>query len=138
MSWTSQNAAAESRFLILTTNPWWDDPVTEWFPVLAKHVSLTTVQGYEWTSPLKFAERVNRYDTVRDCLKTIQVDCLARWSTDQQTGFEYIFVPKIAPARGQPELLTTPLVQALRLSPDYQLVSDQDGALIFKTNYGNE
>ena len=137
MSWASHNTATESRFLILTGNPWWDDPVTEWFPVLAERLSLTTVQGYEWTSPLMFAERVNRFDTVRGCLQTIQVDCLAKWSTDQQTTFDYLFVPKIPLVRGQSELLTTPLVQALRLSPDYQLVSDQDGALIFKTNHRN-
>jgi hypothetical protein len=137
MDWTTQNTAPQSRFLILTANPWWDDPVTEWFPALARRISLTTVQGYEWTSPLQFAERVDRYDAVRNCLQTIQVDCLAQWSADQQTTFDYIFVPKLPPARGQTAVESTPFVQALRVSPDYLLVSEQDGALIFKRNARN-
>jgi hypothetical protein len=137
MEWIAQNSAPQSRYLILTDNPWWDDPVTEWFPALAVRTSLTTVQGYEWTSPLQFAERVNRYEAVRNCLQSIQVDCLAKWSANQQTSFDYILIPRLPPANGQTPLERTPLVQALRQSPEYQLVSDQDGALIFKPNAGN-
>ena len=137
MEWTTQNSAPHSPYLVLTSNPWWDDPLTEWFPALTGRTSLTTVQGYEWTSLLQFAQRVNRYDAVRNCLQSIQVDCLAKWSADQQTTFDYIFVPKLPPARGQTPLESTPLVQALRQSSDYQLVSEQDGALIFKPNAEN-
>jgi hypothetical protein len=137
MGWTNRNSAPQSRFLILTANPWWDDPSTEWFPALADRTSLTTVQGYEWTSPSQFAERVSRYDAVRDCLHSIQADCLMQWSAGQQAAFDYIFVPILPPARGQPALENTPLVQALRQSPGYQLVSEQAGALIFKPAGGN-
>lgn len=114
-----------------------------WLAILFSALTVLSHPVYAWFVAyssgvfLIFAERVNRFDTVRGCLQTIQVDCLAKWSTDQQTTFDYLFVPKIPLVPGQSELLTTPLVQALRLSPDYQLVSDQDGALIFKTNHSN-
>jgi hypothetical protein len=132
MEWTAQNSAPQSRFLILTANPWWDDPLTEWFPALAERTSLTTVQGYEWTSPVQFAQRVNSYDTVRSCLQSLQVECLTNWSAAQQAPFDYIFIPKLSPSKGLAALENTPLVQALRQSPAYRLVSEQAGALIFK------
>jgi hypothetical protein len=137
MEWTGQNSAPQSRYLVLTANPWWDDPLTEWFPALADRTSLTTVQGYEWTSPSQFADRVSRYDAVRDCLQSIRVACLAQWSAGQGTTFDYIFIPVLPPARGQAALEDTPLVQALRQSPAYLLVSEQAGALIFKPAAGN-
>jgi hypothetical protein len=137
MEWLAQNSAPQSRYLILTANPWWDDPLTEWFPALTGRISLTTVQGYEWTSPFQFAERVGSYDSVRDCLQSIHTDCLAKWSAAHQTAFDYIFIPRLPPARGQTALENTPLVQALRKSIGYQLVSEQDGALIIKPNAGN-
>ncbi len=137
MEWTVQNSAPQSRYLILTANPWWDDPLTEWFPALTGRTSLTTVQGYEWTSRFQFAERVSSYDAVRDCLQSIQADCLAQWSDARLIAFDYLFVPKLPPVRGQTALESTPLVQAIRQSPNYQLVSEQEGALIFKPAAGN-
>jgi hypothetical protein len=130
MSWVSQNTPPESRFLVLSSDPWWDDPITEWFPALAERTSLTTVQGYEWTSPGQFAARINSYDAIRACLQTSQVSCLANWSSDWSTAVDYIFVTKIPPIAGR-------IIQSLRQSPDYQLIFDQTGAAIFKKKAGN-
>ncbi|HUS15836.1 MAG TPA: hypothetical protein VM536_12560, partial [Chloroflexia bacterium] len=48
LDWAAANTPSASQFLVITGAGTWDDATSEWFPVLARRVSLATVQGYEW------------------------------------------------------------------------------------------
>jgi hypothetical protein len=91
---------------------------------------VTTVQGFEWTSRRDFDQRVQQYDAVRDCLTTIETDCLQEWSEVYHSDFDFIFIPRLGVLKAQPVLETTPLVQLLRSSNDYDAVYDQPGGVI--------
>ena len=49
MQWVEQNTPPDASFVLLPgAEGWFQDPVLEWFPVLAQRYSWSTVQGYEW------------------------------------------------------------------------------------------
>jgi hypothetical protein len=47
MAWVAANHP-HKRFAVLREAPWTYDAASEWFPVLAKAVNTTTIQGREW------------------------------------------------------------------------------------------
>lgn len=44
-----------ATFLLMTPRGWWIDSTSEWFPTIAKAVSVATVQGREWLPDNAFA-----------------------------------------------------------------------------------
>jgi len=57
MQWVEQNTPSDASFVIPpTAEGWYLDATQEWFPVLARRYSWSTVQGYEWV-PGEFARR---------------------------------------------------------------------------------
>ena len=48
MAWISDNTDEAAEFISISTQPWWLDPISEWFPALAKRNNINTVQGTEW------------------------------------------------------------------------------------------
>ncbi len=54
MAWVAERHAGET-FAVITQQPWWSDITAEWFPTIAKAVSVATVQGREWLPGGAFA-----------------------------------------------------------------------------------
>ncbi|CAA9441409.1 MAG: hypothetical protein AVDCRST_MAG51-3316 [uncultured Ramlibacter sp.] len=53
MAWVAEHQPGR-RFAVLREAPWYYNASAEWFPVLARSVSTTTVQGREWLPDLSF------------------------------------------------------------------------------------
>ncbi len=132
LTWIAENSSAGSIFLVLSGYPWWDDPVTEWFPTLTDRVSVTTVQGYEWTTPDQFSHQAQIFTEAGLCLQSIEVSCLDEWAGRNRVAFDYIFIPQIKPPKGSLPVGNSALVQALRGSERYTLINEDSGGLVFQ------
>ena len=126
LEWTASHTASSSRFVVLSENPWPEDPFSEWFPALAERTSVNTVQGSEWFSQSEFYARIRSYDGLRQCLAQSAASCLELWAASSGQRFDYVFFPKAGEGSMEP-----PLIAALRQSPGYKVFYDGPGAVIF-------
>jgi len=125
MRWVASHTPPTSRFLVVSEEGWATDKAAEWFPVLARRPSVTTVQGTEWLPGRRFTHHAKFHDAARGCANR-DARCLDQWSDASGLAFSHIFIPK-APAGaccGQ-------LSASLRSDPDYELVYDGPGAEIY-------
>ena len=51
MDWVRATQPADRKFLVLATDTWGSDDLSEWFPALTGRASLDTSQGLEWVAP---------------------------------------------------------------------------------------
>jgi hypothetical protein len=128
MTWVARETPQASRFVIVVggaAGGWWADRVAEWFPVLARRVSVATVQGTEWLSTGTFETREQQYDALQGCA-IWGAECVERWARENRHPYSYIYIPKTLafPCCG-------PLESALRNDTAYHLVFDGPGAAIF-------
>ena len=96
--WVSSNTPPQSRFLILTgeTEPFCD-PLQEWFPVLSRRISQTTIQGYEWASNGAFFARVADLQGMQRCLtEDSPLQCVKNAASAMGVTYDYIYLPKRA------------------------------------------
>jgi hypothetical protein len=129
MSWVVGHTSPASRFLIVVggaAGGWWADRVGEWFPVLARRVSVATVQGTEWLPAGTFENRERQYDRLQVCAMW-GATCLEQWARASALPYTHVYIPKTLafPCCG-------PLESALRHDPDYRLVFDGPGAAIYE------
>jgi len=129
MSWVGRHTPPTSRFVIMVggaAGGWWADRVGEWFPVLARRVSVATVQGTEWLPAGTFENREREYDRLQGCA-VWGVTCLERWARASGRPYTHVYIPKTLafPCCG-------PLDSALRHDPTYRLVFDGPGAAIYE------
>jgi hypothetical protein len=124
MRWISQETPEASTFLVLSGRVWALDRWAEWFPVLAKRVSVTTAQGYEWLPGGAFRRRQESHQEARECAKE-DSGCLDRWSASTRIEFSHIYLPK-------PDVdgCCAPLRQSLRGDLRYRVLYDEPGATI--------
>lgn len=59
MKFIRENTLVEEKFVVITTNNWYNADSAEWFPYLTQRESLTTPQGIEWVSAVEFREIAN-------------------------------------------------------------------------------
>jgi len=129
MSWIVRHTAPTSRFVIVVggaAGGWWADRVGEWFPVLARRVSVGTVQGTEWLPAGTFENREREYDRLQGCA-VWGVTCLEQWARTSGRPYTHVYIPKTLayPCCG-------PLDSALRHDPAYRLLFDGPGAAIYE------
>lgn len=131
MNWIREHTPHAARFLVLTaSDEWATDGTAEWFPVLAERVSLSTVQGREWTAGSKFWENVEAYNQLQQC-RTSDTACVEQWSVERGAPFDLLYVSK--------EPTTLPLLRdccaalrrALIQAPDYKLIFENADAAVF-------
>lgn len=123
MEWTRTNTSPGSQFIVLTA--WTDsfaDPTVEWFPVFAGRTAQNTIQGREWLLGKKFMAFHTGVEKLRDCLNDYP-SCVESWADENQLEFDYIYIE----TADAPALLS----YVLRQSPDYTLVFENGGAVIF-------
>jgi hypothetical protein len=127
MTWAKGATTADARFLILTGEPnWSQDPIQEWFPVLAERQSVTTIQGQEWLLGSSFnplAEVVAHLET--DCPASDNVACLTQWREDTGLDFDYVYLGMTNPG-------ALPLAAAMSNSPAFTLAYSGSDVLIYQ------
>lgn len=92
MAWIAANAPGSAEFLVITGSQWFLDADAEWFPVLAGHRSLSTVQGYEWLGKTAWDQQERRNDALQSCAYETR-DCLAEWTQAANLGDAWVYVP---------------------------------------------
>ena len=90
-NWIKENTAPESQVLVLTLNEPFSDPVTEWFPALTDRVSITTVQGREWSDTVPFEDFFAASVQVQKCLSQ-EYDCIQQWAVENDMSYDYIYI----------------------------------------------
>ena len=131
MEWMRQQTPHTAKFLVLTAGEEWaTDAVSEWFPVLTERVSLSTVQGTEWTAGSKFLDGVSAYNHLQWC-RTSGVRCLQNWSDENSKPFDFVYVSKTATALPLLRDCCAGIRNALTLSSAYALVYENAGAAVF-------
>lgn len=130
LSWIVRNTPVQARFLTLD---WYSEPtlspLLEWFPVLAQRTNISTLQGREWLpGNAHFTVRYQAAHELTECLYQ-NADCLEEWSATYQERFDYIYL-EIETPEGKTH--RSALSEALRQSPNYQLVYESPEVLIFQ------
>jgi uncharacterized membrane protein len=134
MSWVATNTPPGARFVVVSNESWASDRTSEWFPVLAQRRSVATVQGYEWVRGA-FAERLAAYRDLQSCAEK-DASCVDAWQSAEGTGFDYIYVPKVAELQqgeiADPFECCAALRLSLRAGAHYEAVYDGPGATVFE------
>lgn len=133
MAWVEADTPGSATFAVVTGQPWALDTASEWFPALARRVSLGTAQGYEWTSD--WDARVDEAITLQACASAPDIKCLSQWAAKVGTAPEYIYVakgPQLGPLSAND--CCAGLRAALRATD--QVVYDGPGATIFRWQGG--
>lgn len=130
LNWIATYTPPQARFLALD---WYPEPaaspVLEWFPTLAGRNNVTTLQGREWLrGDAHFNARYRADHQLRECLYQ-DIDCLEKWSLTHQEKFDYIYINLETP---DGKIHRSALSEALRQSPNYQLVYESPEVLIFQ------
>jgi hypothetical protein len=121
LEWIYANTPPESAFLLITgINDPFADPLQEWFPVLAKRVSVTTVQGREWLLGKDFLEYLYTLSDLQNCMN-VDPNCVEKWAIAQNTSYDYLYLLKAQSS----------LTFLLQNSPYYELVYETMDVVIF-------
>jgi len=131
MQWAAENTLAESTFIVLTPHSIWEaNERVEWFPVLAQRNSVGTVQGTEWLPANRFNEQQSIYQELLICALE-DIACLNQVSQQEGIHFTHIYLSGtlVDGETGTPFPL--PIEADLRTSPEYELIYERDGVLIF-------
>lgn len=130
LEWIRLNTPAQSRFIILTgKSDVFADFTNEWFPILAKRVSATTVQGLEWIAGGGFAERIAVVQELQQChAKTAPLDCIERAALDGGLAYDHILISGGSGGANWGASITAQLED----SASYDLIHRSDDILIFR------
>jgi hypothetical protein len=132
MAWAAALPGDTSRFLLVTGSAWEADKVAEWFPVLARQMSVATVQGHEW-SGRSFSGRVRENQALQGC--AIEgVDCLDTWGETTGQSFTHVYVgkSKADATTWRARECCRLLIERLRHDGRYEVAFDNEAASIFR------
>jgi hypothetical protein len=95
MAWIAEHVDPAASVAVITGEPWALDTASEWFPVLADHVSVATAQGYEWTP--EWDQRKAEAEGLQACASIGTVRCVEDWVAVTHRTPDYIYVEKSQP-----------------------------------------
>jgi len=133
MEWVADTTPTGSSVLVIPQDRWGVDRHSEWFPVLARRISVATVQGYEWVPGKVFAKRRASFMELERC-RNADAGCLDEWAKNGAVDFSYIYIPQSSSA--QTPSCCSDLVASLMDDPRYRLVYSGPGANIFERRDG--
>jgi hypothetical protein len=134
MEWVRDSTAPDSRFIVISGDPWALDRSGEWLPVLGNRVSASTVQGYEWLPDKAYTKQIDANLALQNCI-TMAVGCVDDWSSEHNTSFDYVYISTREESKGgvYPRAACCGgLAASFASDPDYALVIQNDGATIFE------
>jgi hypothetical protein len=127
MRWAAAHLAADARVLVVTSaESWAEDPTSEWFPAIARRVSVVTPQACEWFASDEFHRRIRAYDALIACRRE-GLACLVEWLDTHRVEISHVFVSKVPRGPTQPVRLAAELAASHRFSRVY----DGPGAVVF-------
>jgi hypothetical protein len=129
LAWPKTHTPAKARFLILPYGLWANDQYSEWFPTMARRVSIATVQGTEWLPDKAFYKAWQRNTALVACLDK-DASCITDWAKAEPQPFDFIYLP-LPLQTGNPNAWKNAERQ-LRASSNWEVVYDKSGAIIFK------
>jgi len=121
-----ENSDKDDLFLIYPSIEdnrfWWNDYLSEWFPVLADRRSVTTVQGYEWV-PDVFNKKIVSYIQLRSCEDTGPV-CVRSWEIENGNQIDYLIIDT---EDNRPDF-----ANSFEMDANYDMFYDDGRLLVFK------
>lgn len=130
MAWVSENTPLGSRFFVAPQIGWAVDRTQEWFPVLARRASPVTVQGTEWLPGGAFNRARDNHERAMLCANDAAI-CLGPLQDSVGTTFTHVYLPRSGKLH-----CCRSLASSLRERPEWQVVFDGPGALIFERRRG--
>lgn len=130
IEWVKTHVEDDQVFLLATGREFsMSDPLQEWFPALAGHYSVTTMQGLEWTLGAGFFPWYDQLITFQHC---VDVNCVSKWSARNDVDYDYLIVT-IPPESDESELATSlrSLAVSTRSSVLHLLAYESENALVF-------
>ena len=130
MAWIRDNEPADRRYVVLATDSWGSDDLSEWFPALTGRVSLATSQGLEWVDPaIRRAEGVAQAEL--GLCQPADLLCLTAWLAAHGGAGTGVYVPAAGSAYATDEDPSAAIRAMLLASPDFRRVYAGPGAMIF-------
>ncbi len=130
MAWVRTTQPADRKFLVLATDTWGSDDLSEWFPALTGRATLDTSQGLEWVSPaVRQAEKADA-ETELDACRPAGLGCLEAWLAAHGGPDAAIYVPAAGSAFATGADPSRAIRTALLTSPSFHVVYDGAGAVI--------
>ena len=130
MAWVREHTPETAKVVVLATDVWGSDIVSEWFPALAGRASLTTSQGFEWV-PDRFRAQWAAEAELRDCRVgplgraevASQADCLSAWlRRHAQDDQVVVYLDGVIDGGGPPVGCCGGLALALEASGGYEVL----------------
>ncbi len=126
MQWVADYTLPTCRFALVGIGKWWGrDAVDEWFPYLTGRQSLITVQGSEWLADPSQDDMEFRRALADRCVDS-DAACLDEFERRSGQTFTHVWID--SNARNP---MPNGLRRALSQSPDYTLLYNHDGIMIF-------
>lgn len=123
--WIDENTAPGTSFMIYpsveSNRFWWNDYLSEWFPVIARRQSVTTVQGYEWIPEL-FEQKIFSYVYLRTCDRPGPV-CVENWEKYNNQEIDFLVIDT---DDERPDF-----VNSFGLNDDYTVFYENDRLVVF-------
>ena len=133
--WVNQNTPASSRFLVITG--FFDlfrDWTSEWFPASAGRISLTTIQGREWSDGDNFQSLIQGIQQIQNCANSYTtVECIEDTTKSLHMVYDFIYMalsPANIPGGGNPKAIQ--LVVDLKNNSKYELIYETAAVDIFR------
>jgi hypothetical protein len=136
MAWIRNNTPPASRFILLTPGSDYPmrDPIQEWFPALTERISLTTMQGQEWTLGSNFAQTITENRNLQVCAHQI-IGCLDVETAKLAKSFDFIYLNKNTNYQLGSSWANSPdsksLEESLKDSEQYHLVYENEAVAVF-------
>jgi hypothetical protein len=128
--WILSHTDEESRFLVLTgETAALEDFTNEWFPVLTRRMSVTTLQGLEWSGIGNFSNRILLLEEIQRCrLNQKILECAESLAEKSNLRFDYFLILRKS---------TDPLIPYLESPPldekrQYEIVYTSDDVFVLK------
>jgi hypothetical protein len=136
MAWIRDNSPPDTRFLVVSGGHWFVDANAEWFPVLAGRSSLNTVQGYEWLGKDAWVQQAVRNESLQACVFKTS-DCVLDWVRQWNVADAWLYVPiSTIDTLSRTGDCCAGLRASLAASPDYDVVRDGAGGVVFRPRSG--
>jgi hypothetical protein len=129
MDWVRATQPADRKFLVLATDTWGSDDLSEWFPALSGRASLDTSQGLEWVAPPVRQAEADSEAQLRDC-QPAGVECLEAWLLAHGGRDAAVYVPADGSAYSLGEDPSRAIRTALLGSPAFRVIYEGPGAVI--------
>jgi hypothetical protein len=129
MDWVRTTQPVDRRFVVLATDTWGSDDLSEWFPALTGRATLDTSQGLEWVAPsVRQAEKAS--ETELDACQPAGLGCLEAWLAAHGGPDAAVYVPAAGSAYATGTDASRAIRTALLASPSFHVIYDGAGAVI--------